>query len=288
VSALGPVLAARQGALPVPGCWDGFSAFLIEEAGFSAAFLSGAALSMARFGLPDMGFVALAELVETVRAIRARTSLPLIVDADTGFGNALNAANAVRLLEAAGASAVQIEDQCAPKRCGHMAGKSVIAPAEAAGKVRAAVDARRAAQTMIIARTDALAIEGADAAMDRADLYLEAGAHAVFIEGPRTMAELEAIASRFAGRTPLVHNLVEGGVSPVWTGGALDRLGVAIAYHPLLLLNRFRRAGAEVLGHLKVARETQSLGSAVAYLAEMNRLLGADALIAAGKIYGGD
>jgi 2-methylisocitrate lyase-like PEP mutase family enzyme len=279
------ILAARTASIPAPGCWDGFSAFLIEEAGFPIAFLSGGALSMARFGKPDMGFVSQAQLVETVATIRDRTSLPLIVDADTGFGNALNVKHTVRALEAAGASAIQLEDQTFPKRCGHMAGKGVIPAEEAAGKIKAAVDARRSAETLIVARTDAVSVVGFEPALERAEAFLEAGADLLFIEGPRTIAEMEAIRDRFAARAPLVHNLVEGGVSPAWTGAEMDRLGVALALHPLLLLHRLARTGPDMLAHLKAARETRTLAGEIADLREINARLGAPDLAAAGKRY---
>jgi len=159
--------------LHLPGCWDGLSALLIEQAEFQAAFLSGSALAMARFGLPDLGLVTVTEMAETVAAITDRVAIPLVVDGDTGFGNALNMARSIRSLERAGAAAVQIEDQGFPKRCGHMSGKSVVPVAEMVGKIHAALDARQG--MLIFARTDAIAVEGMDAALDRAEAYLAAG-----------------------------------------------------------------------------------------------------------------
>ena len=281
VAALAALLGASR-LVSVPGCWDGLTALLIEQAGFAAAFVTGGGLAMGRFGRPDLGLVTASEVAETVAAIRDRVAMPLIVDGDTGFGNALTLARTVRSFERAGASAIQIEDQGFPKRCGHMAGKTVAPLPEAVGRIRAALDTRET--MLVIARTDALAIEGLDAALDRADAYLEAGADLIFVEGPRTMAELEAVAARFAGRVPLVHNLVEGGVTPTDDGAVLDRLGFAVALHPLLLMHGFVAAAPGWLDHLASHRTT--CGLPLADLATMNRLTGAAELIEWGDRHG--
>jgi len=271
----------RRTLRSVPGCWDGMTALLIEQAGFEAAFLTGGGLSMARLGRPDMGLVTMTEVAETVAVIRDRVALPLIVDGDTGFGNALNMARTVRASERAGASAIQIEDQGFPKRCGHMAGKSVIPLAEAVGKVKAALDAR--SDMLVIARTDAVSVEGLDAALDRAEAYLEAGADLIFVEGPRTLADTQAVATRFAKRVPLIHNLVEGGVSATDNGADLEAMGFALALHPLLLLHGLAAAAPGWLAHLKTERST--VGLPLADLADINRITGAAALIATGARY---
>lgn len=273
------------GLLHLPGCWDGLTALLIEKAGFQAAFLSGSALAMGRFGLPDLGLITVTELAQTVSAITDRVSLPLLVDADTGFGNALNMARTVRTLEKAGAAALQIEDQGFPKRCGHMAGKTVIPADEMVGKIKAALDAR--SDALIVARTDALAIEGLDAAMDRAEAYLAAGADVLFIEGPRDAAGARCIAKRFGDRVPLVHNLVEGGTGSDIPAAELADMGFAAALHPLLLLHGFARAAPEWLAHLATHRGTAGLGDAILDLAGSNALVGAKDLIALGDTYGG-
>ena len=267
----------------VPGCWDGLTALLIERAGFPIAFLSGGALSMGRYGRPDMGLVTASEVAEAVAVIRDRIAIPLIVDADTGFGNALTLQRALRAFERAGASAVQIEDQGFPKRCGHMAGKTVVPLAESVGRIRAALDARQ--NMLVIARTDALAVEGLDAAIDRAEAYLAAGADILFIEGPRTMDELERIAARFADRVPLVHNLVEGGVTPAADGATLETLGFAIALHPLLLMHGLVAQAPGWLETLARERTTIGLGDQLVQLSDMNALLGTPDLIALGKRY---
>ncbi len=280
--AQGPGGARRL--ISVPGCWDGLTALLIEQAEFEAAFLTGGGLSMGRFGRPDMGLVSMTELVETVAVIRERVALPLIVDADTGFGNALNVQRSVRLLERAGATALQLEDQTFPKRCGHMAGKGVIPVAEAVGKVKAALDARD--QALIVARTDAVSVEGFDAALDRAEAYLETGADLLFIEGPRTLEETAEIGRRFGARAPLVHNLVEGGVTATKSGAELEALGFAVALHPLLLLHGFAKAAPRWLAELKTDRSAEGLEPELLSLSDINRLTGAAALIATGRSYG--
>lgn len=267
----------------VPGCWDGLTALLVERAGFPIAFLSGGALSMGRYGRPDMGLVTASEVAEAVAVIRDRIAIPLIVDADTGFGNALTLQRSLRAFERAGASAVQIEDQGFPKRCGHMAGKTVVPLAEAVGRISAALDAR--SDMLVIARTDALAVEGLNAAMDRAEAFLEAGADLIFVEGPRDMDELQQVAGRFAARVPLVHNLVEGGVTPVDNGAALEALGFAMALHPLLLLHGLVGKAPGWLDTLAKDRGTAALSQEIVNLGDMNALLGAPDLIALGNRY---
>lgn len=281
VAALVALLGERR-LLSVPGCWDGLTALLTEQAGFPVAFLTGGGLAMGRFGRPDIGLITASEIAETVAAIRDRVEIPLIVDGDTGFGNPLTLARAVRSFERAGASAIQIEDQGFPKRCGHMTGKTVVSLDEAVGRISAAVDTRL--EVLIIARTDAIAVEGINAALDRADTYLEAGADLIFVEGPRTMSEIVAVAEHFAGRVPLVHNLVEGGITPTDDGPTLDRLGFAIALHPLLLMHGFAAAAPQWLAHLRQHATTRGLP--LADLATMNRITGADALIEWGNRHG--
>ena len=182
-----------------PGCYDALSAVLIERAGFNAAYLSGAALAYTKLARPDIGYIGLNEVADTVAAICERTSIPLIVDCDTGFGNALHTQRTVKIIEQRGAAAAQLEDQSFPKRCGHLADKALIPQAEMCGKIRAAVDARTSSDFLIVARTDAIAVEGYDAAMQRADAYLAAGADVLFVEAPRDETEMRGIASHFAG-----------------------------------------------------------------------------------------
>ena len=270
-----------------PGVYDGLSALLVEQAGFDCAFLSGACLSFARFGRPDMGLVTASEVAETVSILRDRVSLPLIVDMDTGFGNALNVQRTVRDFERAGASALQMEDQVAPKRCGHMAGKSVIGTTEMVGKIRAALDAREDDNTVIIARTDALGVNGFDDALERAERYLDAGADALFIEAPKTVEQMRQIGQQFGSRVPLVHNLVEGGGSPVESIDELRQLQYRIALYPAALLHQFTPQAQQLLDVIQQTGSTASLRRQMYDLADMNTLLGADKLLGAGQRYDG-
>lgn len=258
--------------LSVPGVWDGLTVQLVEQAGFPAAFLSGGALAMARHGRRDIGLVTLTELTQTVQVIREVSDLPVIVDADTGFGNASNAVRTLRQLEAAGATAIQLEDQVFPKRCGFLAGKAVIPAAEFIDKLKAVLDARRSG-VLVIARTDARSVEGFTAAMDRADAYREAGADLLFIEGPETAAEMADIAGAFAGDVPLVHNLVDGGNSPLTRAADLAALGFAIALHPLLLLGGFARQAPVLLDTLRRTGSTDGVRDSIADLHAINALL---------------
>jgi 2-methylisocitrate lyase-like PEP mutase family enzyme len=276
-----------QQASPVkaPGIYDGLSALLVEQAGFDCAFLSGACLSFARFGRPDMGLVTASEVAETVSILRDRVSIPLIVDMDTGFGNALNVQRTVRDFERAGASALQMEDQMAPKRCGHMAGKSVISGDEMVGKIRAALDARQDDNTLIIARTDALGVNGFEDAMERAERYLEAGADALFIEAPGTVEQMQQIGQQFGQRVPLVHNLVEGGSSPTESVDDLQQLGYRIALYPAALLHQFTPQARQLLAHIQQTGSTESLREQMYDLGDMNDILGAAELLDAGQQY---
>ncbi len=276
----------RPEVLKAPGVYDGLTARLVEEAGFEAAFLSGACIAFARFGRPDMGLVTATEVIDTIGAIRERTELPLIVDMDTGFGNALNVQRTVRTFERAGASALQMEDQVMPKRCGHMAGKQVIEAEEMAGKIKAAVDARHNDATMIIARTDALGVNGFEDALQRAELYLQSGADALFIEAPQSLEQMQLIGDRFGDRLPLVHNLVEGGKSPVDSSLPLQALGYKIALYPAALLHLFVPQAQTLLQHILNTGNTHDWqGSPLVDLNYLNDLLEAPALLADSERY---
>ncbi|CAB3896712.1 isocitrate lyase/PEP mutase family protein [Achromobacter animicus] len=220
------------GAVLAPGVYDALSALVAEQAGFTALYLSGASIAYTRLGRSDIGLTTYTEVEDTLARIAERVSAAVIVDADTGFGNALNTQRTVRGFERAGAAMIQLEDQTFPKRCGHLDGKNVIPAAEMCGKLRAAVDARVNASTLILARTDALASEGLDAALDRAEAYLEAGADALFIEALRTPEQMRAACDRFAARVPLLANMVEGGKTPVQDAGALAAAGFRIVIFP--------------------------------------------------------
>jgi 2-methylisocitrate lyase-like PEP mutase family enzyme len=223
---------AEDRPLLAPGVYDALSALIAEQAGFEALYLSGASIAYTKLGRSDVGLTTATEVEETLARITERVSLPVIVDADTGFGNALNVQRTVRAFERGGAAMIQLEDQGFPKRCGHLDGKSVIPTAEACGKLRAALDARRRADTLILARTDALAIEGIDAALDRAEAYLACGVDALFVEALRTHEQMDAACRRFAARVPLLANMVEGGKTPLLSADKLGTRGFRIVIFP--------------------------------------------------------
>ncbi|MHA6325204.1 isocitrate lyase/PEP mutase family protein [Roseivivax sp. CAU 1753] len=218
--------------LTAPGVYDGLTASLAAEAGFEALYLSGAAVAYTRLGRPDIGLSTASEMADTMALIADRVNLPVIIDADNGFGNALNAQRTMRMYERAGAAALQVEDQSYPKRCGHLADKTLIPKAEMAGKIAAMADTRASDETLIIARTDAIAVEGIDAALARADAYIDAGADVLFIEAPRSAAELARIAHAYSDRIPLLANMVEGGATPVSSSRYLEELGFSIVIFP--------------------------------------------------------
>lgn len=268
-----------------PGAYDALSALLIQQAGFEAVYLSGASVAYTQLGRPDIGLVSLDHVVDVASRICERVELPLIVDADTGFGNALNVQRTVRLLERAGASAIQLEDQSFPKRCGHLRGKGVIPVGEMAGKVRAAADARASDDTLIIARTDAIAVEGFDAALDRAEAYLEAGADILFIEAPRSLEQMRQAVTRFAGRAPLLANMVEGGDTPLSSLNALSDLGYRLVLSPGALVRALIPAAEAFLATLKRDGATEAFRERMTDLAGVNARIGLDDMLAAGRTY---
>lgn len=225
-------LLAADGIVLAPGIYDSLSGLIATQMGAKALYLSGASLAYTRFGRSDIGLVSVSEVHDTLAAITDRIDTPVIVDADNGFGNALNVQRTVRYFERAGAAAIQLEDQSFPKRCGHLDGKRLISCGEMVGKVKAALDARRSEATLIIARTDARAVEGLAAALDRAEAYLEAGADILFIEAPQSLEEMRQLCDQFSGRVPLLANMVEGGKTPIKSADDLAELGYRIAIFP--------------------------------------------------------
>ena len=215
-----------------PGIYDALSGLIATQMGARAVYLSGASLAYTRFGRSDIGLVSVSEVHDTLAAITDRISTPVIVDADNGFGNALNVQRTVRYFERAGAAAIQLEDQSFPKRCGHLDGKKLISCGEMVGKVKAALDARLDESMLIIARTDARAVEGLDAALERAEAYCEAGADILFIEAPQSIDEMRRLCDQFTGRVPLLANMVEGGKTPIKSADDLAELGYSIAIFP--------------------------------------------------------
>lgn len=219
-------------ALLAPGVYDAFSALLARQAGYDAVYLSGASIAYSALGRSDVGLTTFTEVADTLARITDRVDCPVIVDGDTGFGNALNVQRTVRGFERAGAAMIQLEDQGFPKRCGHLAGKSLVPAREMCGKLHAALDARHSADTLILARTDAVAVEGLDAALERGEKYLECGVDALFVEALLTPEQMDAACARFASRIPLLANMVEGGQTPVESAQALARRGFRIVIFP--------------------------------------------------------
>ncbi len=271
--------------LLAPGVYDALCALIAEQAGFEALYLSGASIAYTRLGRSDIGLTTFTEVADTLAHIHERVHLPMIVDADTGFGNALNVQRTVRGLERAGAAMVQLEDQTFPKRCGHLSGKSVIPTTEMCGKLCAALDARASAETLILARTDALAVEGLDAALDRADAYLACGVDALFIEALRTPEQMAAACERLASRIPLLANMVEGGLTPIRSATELGTIGFKIVIFP----GGAARAVGHALGGYYASLRAE--GSTAGYAGQMldfdgmNRLIGTPELLAKGQQY---
>lgn len=259
-----------------PGCYDSFTGTLVEKAGFGAAYLSGAGVSYSHTGRPDVGLVTATEMVSRIAAVAEAISIPIIADGDTGYGNAVNVMRTVRVYEQAGCSAIQLEDQQFPKRCGHLAGKELISRAEMAGKIRAACDARRNKDFVVIARTDALATHGMEEALARADLYVESGADIIFVESPSGREELEAVSKHFGGRIPLLANMVEGGKTPLFTHDELQEMGYSIVIYPNAILRGVAKVGADILEDLKANGTTRDSMHRMRDFKELNKLLGID------------
>jgi 2-methylisocitrate lyase-like PEP mutase family enzyme len=271
--------------LVAPGCYDALSALLIERSGFEAAYVSGASIAYTRFGRPDIGLVSFSEVAECVAAIGDRVEIPLIVDIDTGFGNALNVQRTVKLLARAGASALQLEDQVTPKRCGHLNDKQLVSTAEMVGKIKAALDARPGRDVQIVARTDAIAVEGFDAALDRAEAYAQAGADVLFVEAPRSADELAEVGRRFKGRVPLLANMVEGGKTPLTDAAALEALGYSIAIFPGGTVRALAHALAGYFASLKVHGTTAPYRDSMLDFKGINDIVGTDDMLKIGRRY---
>lgn len=279
-------MAARKPLL-APGVYDAMTAAIAEEAGFGALYVSGAAVAYTRLGRPDIGLVTMTEMADTVRLIADRVALPLVVDADNGHGNALNTQRTVRLYESAGAGALQLEDQTLPKRCGHLRDKALISPQEMAGKIRAAVDARRSAETLIIARTDAIAVEGLEAALDRADLYAESGADLLFVEAPRSPEEMRRVVERLGHHCPLMANMVEGGDTPISTATVLGGMGFGLVIFPGGIVRALARTAVDYYAQLQGAGSNEGFRDRMYDFAGLNRVIGTPEMLALGARYEG-
>jgi 2-methylisocitrate lyase-like PEP mutase family enzyme len=269
--------------LLAPGVYDGLTALLGEQAGFEALYLSGASIAYSRLGRSDVGLVTAAEVADCLGSICERVALPVIVDADTGFGNALNVIRTVKMFERAGAAAIQLEDQLAPKRCGHLDGKSLVSAGEMAGKIRAALDTRKHA--LIVARTDAVAVEGLEPALERAEKYLEAGADVLFIEALRSVEDMKKATARFGARVPLLANMVEGGKTPVLSAAELETIGYRIAIFPGGTVRSIAFGLQEYYGQLKRDGGTAAARGRMLDFDGLNKVLGTPELLQLGKKY---
>jgi len=276
---------AEARVLLAPGVYDALSALIAEHSGSEALYLSGASIAYTRLGRSDVGLTTFSEVEDTLARITERVTLPVIVDADTGFGNALNVQRTVLGLERAGAAMIQLEDQTFPKRCGHLEGKTVVPTAEMCGKLRAALDARRDAQTLILARTDALAVEGLDAALARAEAYLACGVDALFIEALRSPEQLDTACRRFAARVPLLANMVEGGQTPLHSASELGARGFRIVIFPggtaRAVAHTLQSYYASLLAH----GSTAPMRERMLDFDGLNALIGTPELLALGQRY---
>ena len=277
---------ARKPVVVAPGVYDAFTALVATQAGFATLYVSGAAIAYTRLGRPDIGLVSMSEVAQTVAMIRDRVASHLIVDADTGYGNALNVARTVREFERVGANAIQIEDQDFPKRCGHLDGKALIPAAEMCGKLHAALDVRRARDTLIIARTDAIAVEGFDRAIERAILYGEAGADMLFVEAPKTRDDLARTAGALRGQAPLMANMVEGGKTPPLSAAELEAIGFALVIFPGGIVRAFGHLASEYYASLAKHGSSEPFRSRMLDFDDLNDLIGTPELLALGKRYG--
>lgn len=271
--------------LAAPGVFDALTASIAAAAGFEALYLSGAAIAYTKLGRPDIGLVSMSEVAGTIALVRDRVPTPLIVDADNGYGNALNVQRTVRLFERAGATAIQLEDQTMPKRCGHLQGKSLISASEMAGKIRAAVDARHSAETLIVARTDAVAVEGLNEAIDRARLYAECGADVLFVEAPKSREQLSAITEALGGVRPLLANMVEGGETPLASAEALGEIGFRLVIFPGGIVRALARTAQDYYSSLALHGTNEPFSSRMFDFKTFNALIGTPDMLALGDAY---
>ena len=280
-------LRARLASKPIviaPGVYDALTAHIAEQAGFSTLYVSGAGIAYTRLGRPDIGLVSMSEVANTIAMIRDRVSAYLIVDADTGYGNALNVSRTTRLFDRMGANAIQIEDQSFPKRCGHLDNKALIPAEEMVGKIKAALDARSSSETLVIARTDAIAVEGFETAIARAAAYRDAGADVLFVEAPKTRAELQRIPPALKG-IPLMANMVEGGKTPPLAAKDLEAIGFALVIFPGGVVRALARTASDFYGSLATYGTSEPFLDRMYDFTALNEVIGTPEMIALGKKY---
>ena len=277
-------LIAGDDVLVAPGVFDGLSARLVEQAGFSAVYASGGAIARSA-GLPDLGLLGVGEVVERLRPIVEAVTLPVIADADTGYGNALNTRRAVQAFEGLGVAGLHLEDQSFPKRCGHLDDKSLVPAAEMAQKLRAAREALSDPDLVMIARTDAIAVEGLDAALERAERYAEAGADVLFVEAPESEAQIEAIAARLPG--PKLINMFQGGKTPLLPADRLAALGYRVVIIPSDLQRAAVYAMRETLAAIRDDGSSAALAGRMISFDEREAIVGTADYLALSERYGG-
>ena len=271
--------------LLAPGIYDALSGLIATQSGAKAVYLSGASLAYTRFGTSDIGLVSVSEVNDTIAAITDRIDTPIIVDGDTGFGNALNVQRTVRSFERSGADAIQLEDQSFPKKCGHLDGKKLINTDEMVGKIHAALDARANEETLIIARTDARAVEGFSEAIDRAGAYKEAGADVLFVEAPKSLDEMQKICAEFSKQIPLLANMVEGGKTPILSANDLAALGYKIAIFPGGAVRAISHHMEAYYSGLLVNGSNEAFSNRMHNFDKLNNLIGTKELIKHGAKY---
>ena len=276
---------ARKPIVVAPGVYDAFTALVGTKAGFTTLYVSGGAIAYTRLGRSDIGLVSMNEVADTVSLIRDRVDAHLIVDADTGYGNALNVVRTVRVFERAGAGAIQLEDQDFPKRCGHLDGKALVPIEEMCGKIRAAVDARRSHETLIIGRTDAVAVEGFERAIERAARYREAGADMLFVEAPKARADLARVVSSLGTHAPLMANMVEGGKTEILPAADLEAIGFALVIFPGGIVRAFGRLASDYYASLAAHGTTEPFRPHMLDFDGLNALIGTPEMIALGQRY---
>ena len=276
-------LFTTKGPVIAPGAHDALTARVIEKTGFSAVYMTGYGQAASHLGRPDIGLLSMSEMVDRARNMAAAVEIPVIADADTGFGNAINVMRTVREYESAGVAAIQIEDQVSPKRCGHMLGREVIAKEEMVGKIKAAIDARKDPDLMIIARTDARTVYGIEEALERGQAYEAAGADIIFIESPEDMAEMKKINQTIT--IPTLANMVEGGRTPLLTNEALAGIGYDLVIYPTASTYMTSKAMMTLMQHLKDTGTTQGLMDEMVTFAEFNDLVGLTEIGELGKKY---
>ncbi len=276
----------RSGSIVIaPGVYDALGALIAEQAGFEALYISGASLAYTQLGKPDIGYLGLPDVARSVGLIRDRVELPLIVDADTGFGNALNVKRTVQVLERSGATAIQLEDQSMPKRCGHLDGKELVSKSEMVGKIKAATDARKNDHTLIIARTDGVAVEGLESALDRAAAYRDAGADMLFVEALRSEDEMRLAIQKLGTDIPMMANMVEGGKTPAKDASELEGFGFSLVIFPGGLVRAIAKTAGDYFASLKQHRTNQPFKDRMFDFDGLNDLLGTPGILQEGKKY---